>query len=66
LTQIWIALCTYLLLSFLKFQSKTAWTEQRILRLLKANLFSKKNLMALIKPPPPDDESPSPQMALWA
>ena len=66
LTQIWIALCTYLLLSFLKFQSKTGWTEQRILRLLQANLFSKKDLMALIRPSPPSDPNPIPQLMLWA
>jgi hypothetical protein len=66
LTQIWIALCAYLLLSFLKFQSKTGWTEQRILRLLQANLFSKKDLMTLIRPSPPEYISPTPQMTLWA
>lgn len=66
LTQIWIALCAYLLLSFLKFQSKTGWTEQRILRLLQANLFSKKDLMTLIRPSPPEYTSPTPQMTLWA
>jgi IS4 transposase len=45
LTQIWKALCTFLMLSYLKFLSKTGWTEQRILRLLQANLFSEKDLM---------------------
>jgi len=66
LTQIWIALCAYLLLSFLKFQSKTGWTEQRIMRLLQANLFSKKNLMTLIRPSPPETSNLTPQLALWA
>ena len=66
LTQIWIALCAYLILSYLKFQSKTGWSEQRILRLLQANLFSKKDLMALIRPSPPADQGRLPQMALWA
>jgi hypothetical protein len=66
LTQIWIALCAYLMLSYLKFLSKTGWTEQRILRLLQANLFSKKDLMTLIKPSPPPDQDRLPQMALWA
>lgn len=65
LTQIWIALCTFLMLSYLKFLSKTGWSEQRILRLLQANLFSKKDLMALIRPSPPTGQSCSPQMALW-
>lgn len=66
LTQIWIALCTFLVLSYLKFLSKTGWSEQRILRLLQANLFSKKDLMALIRPSPPANRSAPPQMALWA
>jgi putative transposase len=66
LTQIWIALCAYLLLSYLKFLSKSGWTEQRILRLLQANLFSKKDLMTLIKPSPPPGQDRLPQMALWA
>ena len=66
LTQIWIALCAYLLLSFLKFQSKTGWTEQRILRLLQANLFSKKDLMTLISPSPPEPANPPTQLRLWA
>jgi len=66
LTQIWIALCAYLMLSYLKFLSKTGWTEQRILRLLQVNLFSKKDLMSLIRPSPPPDQDRLPQMALWA
>jgi len=66
LTQIWIALCTFLMLSYLKFLSKTGWSEQRILRLLQANLFSKKDLMALIRPSPPANRSAPLQMALWA
>lgn len=66
LTQIWIALCAYLLLSYLKFLSKTGWTEQRVLRLLQANLFSKTDLMALIRPSPPPDQKCPPQLALWA
>lgn len=66
LTQIWIALCTFLLLSYLKFLSRTGWSEQRILRLLQANLFSKKDLMVLIRPSPPLDQNHPPQLALWA
>jgi len=61
-----IALCAYLLLSFLKFLSKTGWSEQRILRLLQSNLFSKKDLLTLIRPSPPADYSCPPQLALWA
>ena len=66
LTKIWIALCGYLLLSFLKFLSKTGWSEQRVLRLLQANLFSQKDLIMLIRPSPPVDRGCPPQLALWA
>jgi putative transposase len=66
LTQIWIALCTYLLLSYLKFLSKTGWSEQRILRLLQTNLFSKKDLMTIIRPSPPEKKGSPPQLVLWA
>lgn len=66
LTQIWISLCTFLLLSYLKFLSKTGWSEQRILRLLQANLFSKKDLMTLIRPSPPPLPVATPQITLWA
>lgn len=41
LTQIWIALCTYLLIAFLKFQSKSKRSMQQILRVLQTNLFEK-------------------------
>lgn len=53
LTQIWIALCVYLLLSFLKFQSKIDMSLQQILRLLQLNLFEKRDLYALLRGDPP-------------
>lgn len=49
MTQIWIALCMYLLLAFLKFQSKLKKSMQQILRLLQLNLFEKRDLMALLR-----------------
>lgn len=48
MTQIWIAMCTYLLLAMLKFQSKTNKSLQQILRLLQMNLFEKWPLMELL------------------
>jgi len=48
LTQVWIALCVYLLLSFLRFQSKTSKSLQQIIRLLQTNLFEKWTLIDLI------------------
>ena len=58
MTQIWIALCVYLLLAFLKFQSKLDKSMQQILRLLQLNLFEKRGLMALLRGDPPDDKLP--------
>jgi len=66
MTQIWVALCTYLLLSYLKFLSKTGWSVQAIMRVLQANLFSKKELMALIRPSPPAQQGSPPQLGIWA
>lgn len=49
MTQIWIALCAYLLLAFIKFQSKLTKTMQQILRVLQLNLFEKRDLMSLLR-----------------
>ena len=56
LTQIWIALCMYLLLAYLKYQSKLTKSLQQILRLLQLNLFEKRELVPLLKGLPPDDQ----------
>ncbi len=53
MTQIWIAVCIYLLLAFIKFQSKINKTMQQILRLLQLNLFEKRDLAALLRGDPP-------------
>jgi hypothetical protein len=65
MTQIWIALCVYLLLAFIKFQSKLKKSMQQILRLLQLNLFEKRDLKALLRGDPPLDRKNSiNQMAL--
>jgi hypothetical protein len=65
MTQIWIALCVYLLLAFIKFQSKLKKSMQQILRLLQLNLFEKRDLMALLRDEPLHDETTAiNQMAL--
>ena len=65
MTQIWIALCVYLLLAFLKFQSKLKKSMQQILRLLHLNLFEKRDLVALLRGDPlHDKQSAIKQMAL--
>ena len=52
MTQIWVALCVYLLLAYIKFQSKLNRSMQQILRLLQLNLFEKRDLMALLRGDP--------------
>jgi len=52
-TQLWIALCAYLVLSFLKFQSKIGASLQRMLRILQLNLFERRDLTELFNPPTP-------------
>ncbi len=50
LTQIWISLCVYLLLAFLRFKAKIDLSMQQMLRLLQLNLFERRDLLALLKP----------------
>jgi putative transposase len=57
MTQIWIAMCMYLLLSFLKFQSNLTKSLQQLLRLLQLNLFEKRALMALLRGDPPRNDN---------
>ncbi|MBV1881821.1 MAG: IS4 family transposase, partial [Pseudomonadales bacterium] len=47
--QIWIAMCMYLLIAFLRFRSKLTRSMQQILRLLQLNLFEKRDLISLLK-----------------
>ena len=53
MTQIWIAMCVYLILAYLRFQSKLKKSMQQILRLLQLNLFEKRDLMVLLRGDPP-------------
>ena len=56
LTQIWIAMCVYLLLALIRFQSQLSQSLQQIIRLLQLNLFEKRDLIALLRGDPPDNE----------
>ncbi len=58
MTQIWIAMCMYLLIAFIKFQSKLKKSMQQIIRLLQLNLFEKRDMMALLRGDPPRDNLP--------
>lgn len=57
LTQIWIAMCVYLLLAWIKFSSRINRSLQQMIRLLQLNLFERRNLPSLLRgdlPQPPD------------
>ena len=59
MTQIWIEMCMYLLIAFIKFQSRLVKSMQQILRLLQLNLFEKRDLMALLRGDPVKDGLPN-------
>ncbi|MBC8247085.1 MAG: IS4 family transposase, partial [Deltaproteobacteria bacterium] len=44
LSQLWVALITYLLLSYLKFRSRFAWSLYTLCSILPANIFARRNL----------------------
>ena len=63
MTQIMAALCVYLLLAYLKFQSKISKSLQQIIRLLQLNLFTRRSLLTLLQPLDPTG-LPPPQLKL--
>ena len=48
MTQLWIAMCMYLLVCYVKFLSRKDWQLVRILRLLQLNLFERRPLDDLL------------------
>lgn len=64
LTQIWAALCLSLLLAYLKFVARLDLSLQQITRLLRLNLFLRRNLLALLRNETPPPSSPRGQWAL--
>ena len=61
MTQIWIAICVYLLLAYIKFISSFSHSMQQILRLLQLNLFERRDLNTLLDGDPPTP--PDPQLS---
>lgn len=51
LSQLWVALIAYLLLNFLKFKSKFAWSLYTLSAILPTNLFSRRNLWDWLNAP---------------
>ncbi|NRA23538.1 MAG: transposase [Oleispira sp.] len=62
LTQIWIAMITYLLLAFARHSAKTGWTVQRILRVIQVSLFERKGLTEILNPDSSRHKKSEPQM----
>jgi putative transposase len=54
LTQIWIAMCAYLMLAWIKFSSRIDLSIQQMIRLLQLNLFERRELLPLLRGDPPD------------
>jgi hypothetical protein len=49
LTQIWIAMIAYLMISFFKFQHKTKLSIQQLFRIIQVNIFERKSLKDLVE-----------------
>ena len=67
LSQLWVALIAYLLLSYLKFRSRFAWSLYTLSAILPTNLFSRRNLWDWLNAPfQPKSLSPptEPQLTL--
>ena len=66
MTQVWVAMCVYLLLAYLKYLSRITTSMQQLLRLLQLNLFLRRDLIDLLQgaPPPQEPDPPQQQLAL--
>lgn len=65
MTQIWIALITMLILSYMKFLAKLEKSITQIQRLLQLNLFKKQSLWELFDPPLIKHRTENPQKMLF-
>ena len=64
MTQVWVAVCVFLMLAYLKYLSRAAASMQQIMRLLQLNLFMRRDLLALLHGDPPEPVPPDPQSQL--
>lgn len=64
LTQLWIAMCVYLMLAWIKFCNRLHGSIQQMIRLLQLNLFERRELLPLLRgdPAEPLDSPPQPQL----
>ena len=51
MTQVMVAMCAYLLLAYLKFNAKFTQSLQQMIRLIRVNLFIRRSLTELFRPP---------------
>jgi len=65
MTQIWIALCVYLLLSYIKFKAKIGWTIHQMLRVLQLSLFERRDLLDLFRKVPLKIQPPITSLPLF-
>lgn len=64
LTQIWIAMIVYLLMSFARYAARSGWTIQRILKVIQLSLFDRKTLKEVLAPNLRRRKQDGPQMRL--
>ena len=57
MTQIWVALCTCLILAYIKFSAKLDWSLQKIIRILQLTLFMRRDMLSLLCGDPPPNAS---------
>ncbi|WP_330178481.1 transposase [Candidatus Vondammii sp. HM_W22] len=50
MTQVWVVLCIYLILAYLKFQARISQSLQQMSRLIHLDLFAKRDLIQLFRP----------------
>ena len=62
LTQIWIAMIIYLLVSIAKHSAKAGWTVLRMMRVFQVSLFERKTLKVLLQPDRSRGKLSEPQM----
>jgi len=62
LTQLWIAMITYLLVAFARYSARAGWTVQRMWRVIQLNLVERRSLKEIFDPDPPRHKKGEPQM----
>ena len=64
MTQLWIAMCVHLLLSYIKFANRLAWSLNEILRVLQLNLFDRRPILDVLEPASDPPTGPPEQLQL--